>query len=624
VWTDSGWSKIKKVMRHKTDKKLYRVITHTGIVDVTEDHSLLNEFGKEVKPSEVGEGTKLFHKDLPNVQFYNPNMDEEKAWVWGFFMAEGSCGSYKYARGVKNVWAISNQNQDFLNKAQRIMRRIEPDYDFIIDPCMKSSNVDKLNVRGKKLGEFVKKYDRLFYTARSKIMRQNIATTNGIRFKKVPDEIIMASNDIKHAFLQGFYDGDGSKTEGNSRRFDLKGQIGTAGLFYLAAAIEFKVSLNDKKKKQEVYRCTLTTNKQRRHPDEIKKIIELPNDGEYVYDLETENHHFAAGPGRMVVHNSCMIDLNIKDIKECQKWGETLAQEISGVKAGDPLPGVVKNPLTNAYDEDAVHKVDIPGLFPPPLRMEFEKAMRLLCFKKKKYAALLIDKKGNFKKIPIRDKNGNVIGYTDKYDILKKGIVLARRDNCFTGDTLVTLANGTSLPIKNLVNNKKVFGWNGKGLVTENQTDFKYQGKQKCITINVMDGRKITCTPDHRLLVKLEDDSIIWKEAKDINIATDKLVCGLESPEDKCYEDEAGWSLNINSVEFDMKDGRDKTLAFARLLGYSSDNLIVNHKFDVDAIIDDIKLISDVTPQIKKLQQGYQIQMPITLMKLFETKFAKF
>jgi DNA polymerase elongation subunit (family B) len=138
-----------------------------------------------------------------------------------------------------------------------------------------------------------------------------------------------------------------------------------------------------------------------------------------------QKHLEAKHGGRMVYGDtdSCMIDLGIKDIKECQKWGEQLSQEISGVKAGDPLPGA-KDTKTE------IHTVDIPGLFPPPLRMEFEKAMRLLCFKKKKYAALLIDKKGNFKKIPKRDETGKIIGYTDRYDMLKKGIVLARRDNC--------------------------------------------------------------------------------------------------------------------------------------------------------------------------------------------------
>ena len=64
------------------------------------------------------------------------------------------------------------------------------------------------------------------------------------------------------------------------------------------------------------------------------KIINITNLGstsEYVYDLETENHHFSAGVGRMIVHNtdSVMVDLKITDSKQCQYWGEKLSQEIS-------------------------------------------------------------------------------------------------------------------------------------------------------------------------------------------------------------------------------------------------------------------------------------------------------
>jgi len=438
VWTDNGWSKITYLMRHKTLKKQYRVVTHTGIVDVTEDHSLLNEHKQEVTPNDVAVGTRLLHRDLPNIQYQDPDMDEEKAWVWGFFMAEGSCGSYQYDNATKNVWAISNQNQDLLNKAQRIMRRTEQSHDFVIDPCMRSSNVDKLSVRGNKLEEFVSKYNQLFYTERSTTMRQNAATDNGIRFKKVPSQILMATDNIKQAFLQGWYDGDGSKTEGNSRRFDIKGQIGAAGLFYIASAIGYKVSINTRTDKEEIYRCTLTKSGQRRDTDKIKKIIPLGSSLEDVFDLETENHHFGAGIGRMIVHNSVMMDLNIKNANECNYWGLRLSQEISGIGKG------------GKDCDDVVWPDGRPGLFPPPLAIEFEKAMRLLCIKKKKYAAFLIAKDGSYKTEEVKDREGNVTG--TRRCMLKKGIVLARRDNCiFLRKTytqiLDTIMNGGSLDV---------------------------------------------------------------------------------------------------------------------------------------------------------------------------------
>ena len=42
VWTDDGWTKIKKVIKHKTNKKIYGITTSIGYVKVTEDHSLLD------------------------------------------------------------------------------------------------------------------------------------------------------------------------------------------------------------------------------------------------------------------------------------------------------------------------------------------------------------------------------------------------------------------------------------------------------------------------------------------------------------------------------------------------------------------------------------------------------
>lgn len=61
VWTNNKWSPIKRVIRHITNKKIYRVLTHTGCVDVTEDHSLLNEKGEQIKPKDCKIGTRLLN-----------------------------------------------------------------------------------------------------------------------------------------------------------------------------------------------------------------------------------------------------------------------------------------------------------------------------------------------------------------------------------------------------------------------------------------------------------------------------------------------------------------------------------------------------------------------------------
>ena len=59
IWTSNGWSKINRVIRHKTLKKLYRVKTDSGFVDVTEDHSLLDNNKKIIKPLDCRPGQKL-------------------------------------------------------------------------------------------------------------------------------------------------------------------------------------------------------------------------------------------------------------------------------------------------------------------------------------------------------------------------------------------------------------------------------------------------------------------------------------------------------------------------------------------------------------------------------------
>ena len=62
-WTEAGWTKLCRVIRHTLapHKKMIRVLTHTGLVDVTDDHSLVRADGTEVSPKDVSVGTELLH-----------------------------------------------------------------------------------------------------------------------------------------------------------------------------------------------------------------------------------------------------------------------------------------------------------------------------------------------------------------------------------------------------------------------------------------------------------------------------------------------------------------------------------------------------------------------------------
>ena len=257
VWSDQGWTQIKQVISHWTKKKIYRVSTHTGVVDVTEDHSLLDSSGMEVKPSSLKIGDTLLHQDLPQL--------------------------------TKSV---------------------------------RSGIFKKLSFKKSITSDFTQKLDaaKVFQLGRS-----------------------------------------------------------------LGCDVHLEVDIED------AIRLVIHNQNKNIYGSEIQKIdlISDGSKGQFVYDLETENHHFSAGVGRLVVHNtdSTMVQIpGVTNGPDCLVWGKKLELELSAI-------------------------------FPDPLYLEFEKAGRQLTIKKKMYLFWILNKLGE---LP-RDKNGD-----PKY--MAKGLPLARRD----------------------------------------------------------------------------------------------------------------------------------------------------------------------------------------------------
>ena len=298
VWTEKGFTKIKNIIRHKTTKKIYRVLTHTGVVDVTEDHGLLDKNANKISPKEIQIGSELLISDLPiDIKYDFEGINKELAFVMGLFYADGSCGNYDCPSGNKCSWAINNTDRDLLEKCNLILNNSKKDSEYEIETLsfriletMKSSAVLKLVPFGKGVKPFINKWRDLFY--------------DKDRYKKVPDEILWSSEEVRQSFLDGYYCGDGDKDKNGYYRFDNKGKIGSSGLYFLATSLGYKCSINTRKDKQEVYRITCTKKSQRKKENKVKKIELLGKTEQYVYDLETENHHFSAGVGKLIVHNT--------------------------------------------------------------------------------------------------------------------------------------------------------------------------------------------------------------------------------------------------------------------------------------------------------------------------------
>ena len=362
VWNDSGFTEIKKVIKHKTTKRMYRILTHEGVVDVTEDHSLVNTQKEIIKPKDVTLDTELLHHCVP--EFGNQDqISYHEAKVMGFFMGYGSCGRYETKWGVKYSWALNNQNIQYLKE----MQSLAP-FETKILNTIKSSKVYKLVASG----------DVKYITNRYRLMFYNQA-----REKIVPNEIINATKEIQRAFWEGYYMANGCKTE-NTIRCDANGKQGVFGLYIIAKRLGYNVSINDRSDKKNVFRLNLSKENKRKETNKIKKIIDLGIVEDFVYDLETENHHFHVGPGALVVHNtdSVMVKFPTTSVEESFKLGEEAAERISKT-------------------------------FPPPVELEFEKVYNpYLLFSKKRYAGLMYTK-------------------PEKPDYIDaKGIQVVRRDNC--------------------------------------------------------------------------------------------------------------------------------------------------------------------------------------------------
>jgi hypothetical protein len=84
TWTENGWTKLYRVIRHELakHKKMIRISTDQGLVDVTDDHSLLKPDGSEISPKDVTVGTPLLHNCLKDICIDNPYSKNDSIYVY--------------------------------------------------------------------------------------------------------------------------------------------------------------------------------------------------------------------------------------------------------------------------------------------------------------------------------------------------------------------------------------------------------------------------------------------------------------------------------------------------------------------------------------------------------------
>ena len=385
-WTEQGWTKIHRIIRHTLapHKRMIRVLTHTGLVDVTDDHSLIKSDGNEISPTDCKIGTELLHKENEIIATYgNSSVTIEEAYIMGFFFGDGSCGNYNCPSGKKSSWALNNASMDILQKCLNFCTIAYPNFEWKILDTIQSSGVYKICPTSSIYGSivaFVKLYrDKMYYNS----------------MKIIPDEIMYASLEIRKSFWDGMYDADGDKDAKGYLRIDQKNQLSASHIAWLANSIGFKTSINTRTDKENIYRITMTTKTQRKNSNAIKKMHEIPYEG-FVYDLTTENHHFSAGVGNLVVHNtdSVFFTFNLENPETKEKIRGKPALEATIEIAQD-----VANLCTS--------------FLKPPMALTYEKTlMPFILLSKKRYVGMLYEEDPNKGKLKFM------------------GLVLKRRDNC--------------------------------------------------------------------------------------------------------------------------------------------------------------------------------------------------
>lgn len=286
VWTNGEWADIRRVIRHKTQKRIFRVNTLQGCVDVTEDHSLIDICGQEIKPKDcLIDETEIMHS-FPNVFCSGPYniIKEHEAWIMGLCMALG-------VRGEDGTWMLSSTDYVLLKKAKRLWRG--------------SRVVESVE----KPGEYV-----LYGTWHVDVL---LVAFNDIADKKVPPSILNAPQHIRVWFLEGYcnaFNVNHIDTDMDAKWvIPCHGKVGSQGIFYLLKSIgyTFPICVMMLDYESEIYWISNCFNKDflQVNANRVMENVDLGyiSEDAYVYDIETSAGVFQGGVGSIVCKNTDSI-----------------------------------------------------------------------------------------------------------------------------------------------------------------------------------------------------------------------------------------------------------------------------------------------------------------------------
>jgi GDPmannose 4,6-dehydratase len=307
IWDKDKFVKIRAITASKYRGKVTKICSRMGVLETTPEHVWFDDNHDDIICSDIKEGTRLERSNLPKEIGYTI-IDEKTAWLIGIMTADGS-------------YNCDSDNARFINKDKNLI-------DLVSDMWCKIS-CGSVNVSYQKSGftgiSDIYSVDLTGNRSLASFLFNNtytLGTKKQPKLRRVHKLILNSNKDVIRSYLDGYCDGDGTKslpdTKYKFQYYTTKSPVLALGLRYCVNVVSnVEVTYNIYGENNQYYKGFIRSNRDQnlngqkgnsgnnlcRDQQEVIKIQDTHYDG-YVFDITTNSGKFTAGTGLNRVHNS--------------------------------------------------------------------------------------------------------------------------------------------------------------------------------------------------------------------------------------------------------------------------------------------------------------------------------
>jgi len=278
-WTGVNW------VREKTTENNILSKTSKGTITLTDDHKVIfdgkyEEFKDVDYPDTIRIDTKFDSKNT---------ITPELAWVYGLFFSDGHCKHYppKKTQNHKYVWKISNCNYKLLEKANKILG----DKFKIVTFPSEMEGISRGGVQAKNtLHNLI--YSNGYGKTKNIVSEWQDKFYSNSYNKKLPDEVLNGNTEIAKMFLNGVYDGDGTKNKTPINTITINSRIGLLGLQVILEKLGLDYYVKPEPRRKNTW--YIKYGMKFRQNKLMKKNKDIQIDNIPVYDINTDSGNLIA------------------------------------------------------------------------------------------------------------------------------------------------------------------------------------------------------------------------------------------------------------------------------------------------------------------------------------------